>query len=100
MWHVVTHHPTSDQQHATSNGRLTTDEAMFDILDIGASGLMAQRTRMDTIAANMANANVTIDPAGDPTPYRRRFVVFAPGQQGRNGKPGVHVRSVSIDQSP
>ena len=73
---------------------------MFDILDIGASGLMAQRTRMDTIAANMANANVTIDPAGDPTPYRRRFVVFAPGQQGRNGKPGVHVRSVSIDQSP
>jgi flagellar basal-body rod protein FlgC len=73
---------------------------MFDLLDIGASGLMAQRTRMDTIAANMANANTTVDPNGDPTPYRRRFVVFAPGQAGNPGKPGVHVRSVSIDQSP
>jgi flagellar basal-body rod protein FlgC len=73
---------------------------MFDLLDIGASGLMAQRTRMDTIAANMANANTTVDPNGDPAPYRRRFVVFAPGQPGNPGKPGVHVRSVSIDPSP
>ena len=73
---------------------------MFDMLDIGASGLMAQRTRMDTIAANMANAGVTIDPNGDPTPYRRRFVVFAPGQQGNVNRPGVHVRSVEVDQSP
>ena len=32
---------------------------MFDTLDISASGLQAQRTRMDTIAANIANINTT-----------------------------------------
>ena len=73
---------------------------MFDALDIGASGLMAQRTRMDTIAANMANANTTIDPKGDPTPYRRRFVVFAPGQPGDTTRPGVRVSKIGLDPAP
>lgn len=41
---------------------------MFDALDIGASGLLAQRTRMDVIAANMANASTTHDAAGCPNP--------------------------------
>ncbi|MGD1278092.1 MAG: flagellar basal body rod protein FlgC [Tepidisphaeraceae bacterium] len=72
---------------------------MLDILDIGASGLLAQRIRLDTIAGNIANINTTRDAAGKANPYRRRFVLFAPGQTTDNGAPGVHVQSIGIDQS-
>jgi len=73
---------------------------MFEILDMGASALSAQRVRMDTIAGNIANINTLRDADGKPNPYRRRFVVFAPGQPGDPSKPGVHVKSVQLDQSP
>ena len=73
---------------------------MFDALDMGASGLLAQRTRLDTIAANIANATTTHDATGKVNPYRRRFVVFAAGQPDRPAKPGVRVAGVQIDQSP
>jgi flagellar basal-body rod protein FlgC len=44
-------------------------------LEISASGLRAQRLRLDVVASNLANANATrtADGAG---PYRRRSVVF------------------------
>lgn len=71
---------------------------MFKVLDIGASGLMAQRTRMDTIAQNVANAHTTRDAAGNLNPYRRRFTVFAPGQPGDTRQPGVHVKDIQIDR--
>jgi flagellar basal-body rod protein FlgC len=73
---------------------------MFDVLDMGASALTAQRIRLDTIAANIANANTLRDAAGKPNPYRRRFVVFAPGQAEGSTQPGVHVQSVQLDMSP
>ena len=74
---------------------------MFDVLDIGASGLQAQRTRLDTIAANIANVNTTRDAAGRPNPYRRRFVVLEPSRTaGRTDTPGVRVRDIKLDQSP
>ena len=73
---------------------------MFDALDTGASGLLAQRTRLDTIAANIANANTTHDATGKVSPYRRRFVVFASGQADQSGKPGVRVANVQLDASP
>ena len=73
---------------------------MFDILDTGASGLMAQRIRLDTIAGNIANINTTRDAAGKPDPYRRRFVVLAPGRADDPSLPGVHVQQVGIDPSP
>jgi flagellar basal-body rod protein FlgC len=73
---------------------------MFDILDMGASGLLAQRIRMDTIAGNIANINTTHDASGKVNPYKRRFVVFAPGEAGDPSQPGVHVQSVNEDQSP
>lgn len=44
-------------------------------LDIGASGLTADRTRINTIAMNLANAKTTRTPQGGP--YRRRTVVQA-----------------------
>lgn len=46
----------------------------FSSLDIGASGLTAQRVRMDTISQNIANVNTTR--TEDGTPYRRREVLF------------------------
>ena len=73
---------------------------MFDALDMGASGLMAQRTRLDTIAGNIANANTTHDAAGRAVPYRRRFVLFAPGQAQNPAEPGVHVKEVRLDPTP
>ncbi len=74
---------------------------MFEVLDMGASGLQAQRTRMDTIANNILNANTTRNEKGEKVPYRRRFVLFAPGQGGdRAGQAGVHVQNIELDQSP
>jgi flagellar basal-body rod protein FlgC len=72
---------------------------MFEILDTGASGLQAQRTRLDTIAQNIANTNTTHGPNGEKTPFRRRLVQFAEGQAGDTSKPGVHVESIDQDQS-
>lgn len=43
-------------------------------LNISASGMTAQRTRMDIIAQNVANVNTTRDENGNP--YRRQTVVF------------------------
>jgi flagellar basal-body rod protein FlgC len=72
---------------------------MFDALDMGASGLKAQRIRMDTIAENVLNANTTRNARGEKVPYRRRFVVFASGAGGGSEKPGVHVDAIKSDQS-
>lgn len=73
---------------------------MFDSLDTSASGLMAQRTRLDTIAGNIANINTTRGPNGEKTPFRRRMVMLAAGQAGDAGKAGVHVSEIQQDPSP
>ena len=44
----------------------------FTSLDISASGLAAQRARMDVISQNIANVNTTKTENG--TPYRRKVV--------------------------
>ena len=44
-------------------------------MQIGASGLTAQRMRMDTIASNLANIETTRTPEGGP--YKRKDVMFA-----------------------
>jgi flagellar basal-body rod protein FlgC len=72
---------------------------MFDVLDMGASGLQAQRTRMDTIAGNILHVNTTRNERGEKVPYKRRFVVFAPGRADDPSKPGVHVDEIGLDQS-
>lgn len=73
---------------------------MFDALDISASALLAQRARMDTIAANVANIDTVRGENGEKAPYRRRFVVFGTGQANDPAAPGVHVKSVEFDPSP
>ena len=47
---------------------------LFQSFDICASGMSAQRFRMDTIAENIANVNTTR--TEDGTPYRRKIVTF------------------------
>jgi flagellar basal-body rod protein FlgC len=51
--------------------------SVFGAMDISASGLVAERLRMDTIAANLANASSTRSENGGP--YRRREVVLREG---------------------
>lgn len=60
----------------------------LDSIDTSASGMTAQRLRMDTIANNMANVE-TIRVENGKGPYRRQIVLFeARGAQssGRNFK--------------
>jgi len=73
---------------------------MFEALDIGASGLQVQRTRLDVISGNIANATTTHDAQGRPNPYRRRFAVIAPGQADDPSRPGAHVTQIRQDMSP
>jgi flagellar basal-body rod protein FlgC len=47
----------------------------FSSFDISASGIYAQRTRLDVIANNIANAETTRTPEGGP--YRRQKVAFS-----------------------
>lgn len=46
----------------------------FTSLDVSASGMSAQRMRMDLISQNIANANTT--KTQDGTPYRRQTLVL------------------------
>ena len=47
---------------------------MFDSMRISASGLSAERLRMDTVSANIANAQTTRTKDGGP--YVRKVAVF------------------------
>jgi flagellar basal-body rod protein FlgC len=49
---------------------------MFRTLNITASGLTAQRLRMDTVAGNIAHSHTTMDEQGNMSPFQRRMVVF------------------------
>lgn len=52
----------------------STVRPMFKSLGIASSGLSAQRQRMETIAQNIANKDVTRGPDGQP--YKRREVIL------------------------
>lgn len=51
----------------------------FKSMDIAASGMTAERFRMDIIASNIANANTVNQISGDP--YRRKFAMVNPETQ-------------------
>ncbi len=61
---------------------------MFQGIDISASGLTAQRLRLDLIANNIANVNTTrtgrTTAAGNPIPYARQMAVFVPSPPEMN----------------
>jgi len=56
-------------------------EGLFTSMEISASGLLAQRMRMNAIASNIANVN-TIKTL-DGRPYRRQWVALVPSGQGQ-----------------
>ena len=57
---------------------------VFDSFDISASGMSAERYRMDIISQNMANANTTR--TEDGTPYVRKVVTFQEKTDTKNRK--------------
>lgn len=69
---------------------------MSKSIDISTSALVAQRTRLNTIAGNIANVSTTRDANGDPNPYVRKRVIFQVGMPG-DSKEGVHVTRVEND---
>ena len=81
---------------------------VFRALDISASGLSAQRARMDVIAENLANAGTTRTLEGGA--YRRKRVILAaqPSEEARFGLPdiltdrhaGAGVRVARIAEDP
>ncbi len=86
--------------------------AMFDSFNIAATGLTAQRLRMDLISNNISNATTTRTPENDG-PYRRKRAIFAPVNIRPNYKSplvperiehgsgkGVRVVKIEDDRSP
>jgi len=67
-------------------------------MDISASGLSAQRIRMNVIAANIANVQTTHTPQGGP--YRRKEVIFANVLRDVEAGGGVKVTGIFPDASP
>ncbi len=70
---------------------------VFSAMEITASGLNAQRTRMNAIASNLANARTTRTEEGGP--YRRRDPVFeaVPVEDTRTSDPAQqHARMVRV----
>ncbi|RJP73375.1 MAG: flagellar basal body rod protein FlgC [Candidatus Abyssobacteria bacterium SURF_17] len=73
---------------------------ILSALDISATGLYAERTRMNVIANNLANVNSTRTPEGGP--FRRQFVVLRGAEitdASSTGSVGVKVVGVVDDPS-
>ena len=49
--------------------------------------------------SDLANSKAILNEAGEYDPYRRRFVVFAPGDPQRGEPGGVHVAAIQMDPS-
>jgi flagellar basal-body rod protein FlgC len=72
---------------------------VFSSMDISASGLTAERLRLDVIASNISNVNSTRTAAGGP--YRRKMPVFSENMAGAQGVAGgVRVTGIVEDASP
>lgn len=84
--------------------------SMFLGIDAAASGLTAERLRMDVISNNIANANTTRTAQGGA--YHRQFVVFEPRDNSEGAfstflqksvnklKAGDGVRAIGIEADP
>ncbi len=79
----------------------------FSAMNVSSSGMTAERTRLNLISSNIANANSTRTPEGGP--YKRKDPVFsAVSAEGSFGSVFDHARNVKKvevaaireDQSP
>ncbi len=85
--------------------------SLFDAIDTAATGLSAERLRMDVTAENLANAQTTR--GADGRPYRRKVVELQPAgggfgaslsgalqRGGGGGGAGVRVAGITQDATP
>jgi len=61
----------------------------FNAFDISASGLYAQRLKMDTVASNIANLNTTRNEKGQAVPYTKKNVLFQTTYKEALDRPSV-----------
>jgi len=85
--------------------------SVFNTMNVSATGMTAQRLRMDTISQNLANINTTRTDSGGP--YRRKITLFEEITSGKSFSNmldqylgeyskvgGVKVSKVVEDKSP
>jgi flagellar basal-body rod protein FlgC len=71
----------------------------FPEMQIAASGLTAERARLEVIAGNIANVNTTQTSTGEV--FRRQLVeLVSTGDREEGNLPSVNVAGVVPDQSP
>jgi len=75
----------------------------FSAMNVSSSALSAERTRMNLISSNLANANTTRTPEGGP--YKRKDAVFSATSPPQNafsraldGATAQQVREVQVSQ--
>lgn len=69
----------------------------FSAMRISASGMSAERLRMDTISSNMANATTTRTEEGGP--YKRKVAVFQEAYDSARNPSGVKAVEIQDDES-
>lgn len=76
---------------------------LFSAMDVSASGLIAERARMETTANNIANANTTMTDDGEP--FRKQSVLFSSAAKSLRGitesadLTGVRIVGMHSDQT-
>jgi flagellar basal-body rod protein FlgC len=75
---------------------------LFSAADISASGMSAERLRMEVVANNIANANSTQSVEGGP--YKRKQLIFSamldPNASDSTGLRGVRIAGQETDETP
>ena len=71
---------------------------MLRALDVSTSALVAQRTRLNVIAGNLANVSTQRNENGDIQPYQARYPVFEMDETvGGSDAAGVRVSSIETE---
>lgn len=72
--------------------------SLFNIFNVAGSGMAAQSQRLNVVASNLANADSTTGPDGQP--YKAKQVVFSVTPMGDSVSKGVKVSQVVEDSAP
>ena len=72
---------------------------MYGALDTSTSALVANRSWLNVISANLANKDAILNEEGEYDPYRRKFAVFQAGDPATGSSMGVHVGAIQEDDS-
>lgn len=72
--------------------------SVFSGMRISASGLSAERMRMDVISSNIANVKTTRTEDGNA--YKRKIAIFEENYDEKLGMLGVKTTSIEDDNSP